>query len=129
MYVMLKVVSIIMVIFGGIGIITSLLAIVGASAAAALLGIGAGGMMVSIIISLIASAFLLFAGVMGIKGSGDSSKVQTLKLYGIILIALAVISTVVEIIIMPVFGGMAIVGLLLSLVLPVLYILGATKNA
>lgn len=130
---MLKIVGIIMVIFGGIGVITGLMAIFGAAAVAATwaamgISIGVGGLVISGIVAFIASVFLLFAGIMGIKKGGDVEQAQTLKLYGIVLIALAVISTVVEIIVMPLFGPMSIVGLILSLVLPVLYIVGANKN-
>jgi len=134
---MLKVVGVLMAIFGAIGVITGLIAVFGASVSQVLyyemfrVEIGVATLVVDALVGLIVAIVVLIAGIMGIKNAADVSKAGMLKSLGIVCAILAVIRAVVGFILLSALGigAMAIVTLIFGLVLPILYILGASKNA
>lgn len=123
-----RTVSIIMIIFGVLGVFSGISMLSGASWALA-----------SAIISLVNSLLLLVAGVIGTKAvkTGDDAKIALCKKLSYALIAVAVVSIVVNLIgntqtTIPgasagLVMGMAVVGGIVSLILPLLYFFGAKK--
>ena len=145
---LVKVVGILMTIFGPIGIIVSIYSFTTVRALFALSdglfsmvpgfdevgdalygasGISPGLLYASIALSAVGSIILLIAGILGIKNHNNKEKAGTLIVLGVIIIAVNVISSVLSGI-----GGnftaTNIVGLLLGAVIPVLYIIGAMQN-
>lgn len=123
-----RTVSIIMIIFGILGVFSGISMLSATSWALA-----------SAIISLLNSILLLVAGVIGTKAvkTGDDEKAALCRKLSYALIAIAVISIVVGLISSnqsqiagvssSLVMGMAVIGGVVSLILPVLYFLGAKK--
>ena len=133
---MLKVVGVLMVIFGALGIIGGIMTLPAISltvATLALLGISlsAGAYTVSVLIGIVSAIVLLIAGILGIKNATDVGKAGTLKSLGILCVILTIVNSVVGFIVLSALGvgAMAIVSLIFGLVLPILYVVGASKNA
>lgn len=120
---MLQVVSILFIIFGAIDIIVSLIGVVGASAAAALLGIGAGILVLVTLYALIISAALLVIGIMGVGKCADVSKASFFITTGILLCALELVSMILGIVTTG-FSAFSLIGF----VLPILFIIGGNQN-
>lgn len=120
----LKVTGIIMIVGGGLGIIISIFAFVGIAALVAL-GASSGALYASGIISLVGSVIELVAGIMGVKECGNPEKANTCLMWGIIVVACSVLSTIISVI-----GGgeFNVFSFIIGLILPVLYIVGAAKN-
>ncbi|MCL2838437.1 MAG: hypothetical protein FWE04_05135 [Oscillospiraceae bacterium] len=132
---MLKIVSILFVIFGGWGVIAGLMACGGASlitASLSILGVGTGVLWVTIIVAIVLAVLGLIMGIVGLLWSNKTEKAGLLTTLGIAYIALLVVRTVFDFIFASSLnvglGAFAWVGLIVGLVLPVLYILGAKKN-
>ncbi|WP_308754359.1 hypothetical protein [uncultured Anaerotruncus sp.] len=124
---MLKVVSILYIIFSGISILLGLLALVGGGMIAAggdMMGAGVGAVAAIAGVVLIASSvFSLIVGIIGVKNCAKPEKAQVCFVLGIILIVLAAFSLISS------FGGDGnVFSALVGLVLPVLYTLGAYWN-
>ena len=117
---MLKVVSILYIIFSGISILLGLLALVGGGMIAAggdMMGAGVG------VVLIASSVFSLIVGIIGVKNCAKPEKAQVCFVLGIILIVLAAFSLISS------FGGDGnVFSALVGLVLPVLYTLGAYWN-
>ncbi len=120
----LKVCGILMIIFGGISIVLSLIAFAGVSVLVAL-GAKAGVLYLSCVFSLVSAVAELVAGIIGVKNCGDTSKAGVCMAWGIVVAACCVLGQVISVI-----GGgkFSVFSLILGLVLPVLYIIGAAKN-
>ncbi|NLJ94123.1 MAG: hypothetical protein GX326_01315 [Clostridiaceae bacterium] len=119
--------SILMIIGGGLAIISAIIAIMGISALAALFesteGLGmfyvAGGTL------LVAAIIQLIAGIKGIGASGKKpEKAASCVIWGGIIIALTVVGNVVSIM---AGSELQIISIILSLALPILYIIGALQ--
>lgn len=124
---LLKVVSILFIIFGAILTVISLLAVIGSAALSSMgdeLGTAFGGilMMMSIIL-LIDGVLELVLGIVGIKNVGDPAKASYFVAVGIILCVLSLIPLVISII----NGGFDFTSLI-GFVLPILYIVGGSMN-
>lgn len=120
----LKVTGIIMIVGGSLGIILSIIAFVGVAALASL-GASAGLLYTSVAISLIGSVLELIAGIMGVKECGNPEKANTCLMWGIIVVACSVLSTIISV----VGGGeFNVFSFIIGLILPALYIVGAAKN-
>ena len=123
-----KTVSIIMIVFGIFGVISGISVLSGTT-----------GVLASAIINLVNSLLLLVAGVMGTKAvkTGDDEKVALCRKLSYALLAIAVVNIVVGLIgsaqtVVPGVSasmvlGMSIIGGVVSLILPILYFLGAKK--
>ncbi len=128
---MLKVIGILMIVFGGIGIITSLLAFVGVGAIISLAETasgeeftGTGMIYFSLVISLVSTGITLAAGIVGVKGSTKPELAKTCAIFGYVIIGLTVLSTILA----ATYSNFNILGLLTGSALPVLLIIGANQS-
>lgn len=130
----LKVSGILLIIFGAIGLIMTIVSLVGASAIGAMAGAmgvdtGAYNALVTVsgVISIACGAVNLIAGILGVINAAKPEKAKTCMLLGIIMVVLQVVSTIFSIVVSG-FNGTVFVGLIVGLVLPVLMIVGANQN-
>ncbi|MBQ3552594.1 MAG: hypothetical protein IJA35_05540 [Clostridia bacterium] len=123
----LKVTGILMIIGGAISIILAIIAILGIAALAYISDgeISLGLLYAAGILSLVSAIAQLVAGIVGVKNAKRPEKAQTCIIWGIIVALLCVAGSVLTVV-----GGDAfpVASLLIGLVLPVLYIIGAVKN-
>lgn len=119
----LKVIAILMIIGGVIAAIVSLIGIAGV-ALLATLGGASGLLYLSIGIAVLASVIELIAGIKGVGACKAPEKAAACVKWGIIIAALSIISTIVNLI-----GGgdFSVVSLILNLILPVLYVVAALQ--
>ncbi|MDR1158191.1 MAG: hypothetical protein LBK75_07785 [Oscillospiraceae bacterium] len=113
----LRVTGILMIIGGALSILFGFIALFGS-----LIGnvLGVGGLLVAAaILALIGGAVELVAGIFGVLYAERSDKARTCIVMGIIVTALSVVSNVIN---------FSVQSLVLGLVLPVLYLIGAFKN-
>ena len=120
---LLKVVSILFIIFGVIATIVSLIALVGSAAVTVYLGDLGIILMIATIIMLIASVLELIMGILGVKKCSDPQKASFFVTTGILLCALTLVS-----LIMSIASSSFSVTSLIGFVLPVLYIIGGAMN-
>ena len=139
---LLKVVGILLIVFGAIATLFALLAIVGGGAlgimaansgsadpATGAVVIGGGILIVVGIIALVSGIFNLIGGILGVKNCDKPEKAGSCFVFGIIMVALQVLNLIAGLL----SGGdssafASILSSLLGFVLPVLYLLGAYKN-
>ncbi|MGN0470019.1 MAG: hypothetical protein ACI4GV_03790 [Acutalibacteraceae bacterium] len=133
----LKVTGILMIVFGAIAVITSIVALLGIGAlnvmsdAAGVTSLinstqyNFGMLYVAGFISLISSVLELVAGIMGVINAEKPEKAKTCMVWGIIVAVMCVVGCIFTTI-----GGNAFpfFSLVTGLVVPVLYIIGAYKN-
>lgn len=115
---MLKVTSILFIVFGAIATIVSILAVAGAGLLSAATMGATNLIVVAAVILLISSVAMLVIGILGIKRSSDPSKAMFFIVTGIILCVLNLVSMIMN------FDWSS----LISFVLPVLYIIGGFMN-
>lgn len=121
----LKVVGILMIVFGAIGTIIDLLGVIGALG---LLALGASIMLlISCIIALISAVLELVVGIIGVVNADNPDKADLCLAGGIVTAACAVLGNLILPLITP-ESSVSIFGLLIGLVCPVLFIIGAVKN-
>lgn len=121
---LLQVIGILMIIGGGIVLITSLIALAGIGALGAMAGSGAAGVALGIIAvgaSLVAGAIELIAGILGVKNWRQPAKAKSCIVMGIIIIVLQALSFIMAL----VGGTPDYLSVVLGLVLPILYLVGA----
>ena len=124
---MIKVVSIIMIIFGALAVILAIIGLLGAAALGSMLGamdsaagLAAGGIMaVGIIFACAAGILEFITGIVGVKNANKPEKATALIVLSVIIILLVVVN-----IIMSGFDWTSILGF----VLPVLLLIGALMN-
>lgn len=125
---LLHVCGILMIIGGAIAIITGIVSLAGAGVLVAVgegEGVAAFPLYAAIAISLVGGALELFAGIMGVKNCAAPDKAALCIVLGIAVIALCVISNALTLIAYPASFG--ILSVILGLVLPVLYLIGAVQ--
>jgi len=120
---MLKVTSVLMIIGGILATVLSIIAVIGVGTLAAF-GVSSGLLYVACIIALGGSAIQIITGIKGLGACNIPSKAASCVIWGIIVIAICVISEILTVIAGDKFS---IFTLLLGLVLPVLYIVGAIQ--
>ena len=123
----LKVTGILMIIGGGISIILGIIAALGVAALVYISdGTGSSALLyASVALMIVSAAAQLVAGIIGVANCKKPEKAGSCIVWGIIVAALSVAGTVLN----SVGGGsFSAFSLLLSLVLPVLYIIGAVFN-
>lgn len=121
----LKVTGILMIVFGALALILSIVAAIGLAALAAL-DLNTWQYTLAVILMLVGSIFELIAGIVGVKNCNKPEKAGTCMVWGIIVIALSVLSDVLTLVGNP--DNFSIVTLLTGLVIPVLYLIGAVMN-
>ena len=123
----LKVTGILMIIGGAISLIVAIVAIIGIAALVYVAGseINAGLLYAAGVISLVSAVAKLIAGNVGVKNCKKPEKSRTCVVWGVIVAVLCVAGSVLTVV-----GGNSfpVFSLILGLVLPVLYIVGAIKN-
>ncbi len=124
------VVGILMIIFGGISTLISVLAFNVASATVSYLvalgvAINEGLYQVALILSVLTAIATLVAGIMGTMYAAKFDKAKNLFMMGVILVALQLLVTVI---LVAAGGGFNPVTTLIGLVLPVLYVIGSKKH-
>lgn len=121
----LKVTGILMIVFGALALILSIVAAIGLAALASL-DLNTWQYTAAVILMLVGSIFELIAGIVGVKNCNKPEKAGTCMVWGIIVIALSVLSNVLTLVGNP--DNFSIVNLLTGLVIPVLYLIGAVMN-
>lgn len=121
----LKVTGILMIIFGALALILSIVAAIGLAALAAS-DLNTWQYTAAVILMLVGSIFEMIAGIVGVKNCNKPEKAGTCMVWGIIVIALSVLSNVLTLVGNP--DNFSIVNLLTGLVIPVLYLIGAVMN-
>ena len=124
---LLKVVGILMIIGGAIGIIMGIIAVAGVSVLAALAGpeFKSGLYIFAAILLLVGAVLELVAGIIGVKDAKVPEKANTCLVWGIIVAVLSVLSNILTV---AAGGDFSVVSLITGLVLPVLFIIGAVLN-
>lgn len=119
----LKITGILMIIGGALGILISIIGIASTPLVEAM-GVDSGLLMVASIISIIGSIVELIAGIKGVKGAKDPAKGAKCVGWGITAIVIAIASEIIT----AVSGGdFSTSNLVIGLVIPVLYTIGAFK--
>lgn len=126
---MLKVTGILMIIGGALALVIALIAVIGIAAAASLAAGALGGGIVALaviasILALLGGGIELAAGILGVKNWNQPAKAQSCIVFGAIIIALSVLSNILNLASGSEFN---LFTLLLGLVLPVLYLIGAVQ--
>jgi len=117
----LKITSILFIIFGAVSTLFSLLAVFGSSIVTAVggaVGVMGGVLLIGSIILIIVSVVELIVGLMGYKKSDDPSQANFFIVIGIVLCILALVSMIMS------FQVTGLIGF----VLPILYIVGGYMN-
>ena len=120
----LKVTGILMIICGAVAAVAAVLGLIGTIAAIALeadtpLLIPAAALLI------LSAVFQLIAGIMGVKNCAKPEKAKACLAMGIIVAVLCILGSVLSVV-----GGneLNILSLVLGLVLPIIYIIGAILN-
>lgn len=126
---MLKVTGILMIIGGALALVIALIAVIGIAAAASLAAGALGGGIIALaviasILSLLGGGIELAARILGVKNWNQPAKAQSCIVFGAIIIALSVLSNILNLASGSEFN---LFTLLLGLVLPVLYLIGAVQ--
>lgn len=126
---MLKVTGILMIIGGALALVIALIAVIRIAAAASLAaGVLGGGIIalavIASILALLGGGIELAAGILGVKNWNQPAKAQSCIVFGAIIIALSVLSNILNLTSGSEFN---LFTLLLGLVLPVLYLIGAVQ--
>ena len=122
---MLKVVGILMIVFGAISTIITLIALVGVSVVASALS--AGGLYVfGVILAFLGSVAELVTGILGVVNCDKVEKAQMLLICAIIIVALSFLGNLIFPLIAG--GSPSIFSFLIGLILPGLFAFGAIQN-
>ena len=122
---MIKVVGILMIVFGAIGLIIS---IVGFGAVALLDAVGAsmGMAYFACVLALLSSIVELVTGILGVVNHDKPEKAQILLICAIVIVVLSLLGNII----VPIIAGsdVSIVSFLIGLILPGLFAWGAIQN-
>ena len=115
---LLKVVSILFIIFGAIATVISIVGLIGSAALAEYLGDFAVLLIVGMILVLVVSALELILGIVGLRKCANPAQGGFFIATGIILCVLSLVSLILN------FSVTGLIGF----VLPILYIVGGSMN-
>lgn len=129
---LLKVVSILMIIFGSIALLLGIFALIGAMALmGGALGLGtefaeavAELILVAAVLTLVGAVIQFVAGIVGVKNHNKPDKAKVCIIFGILVALVQLISIVLDV----AGGGFTAttgISIVIGLVIPVLYLLGA----
>ena len=121
----LKVTGILMIIFGAIALVTSIIAMLGLGMLEAL-GLPMGLLWASGIIALVGSVVEFVAGIIGVKNWNKPEKANTCIGWGIVVALMCIVSNVLTLIGYP--ESFSVISVISGLVIPVLYLIGAFQN-
>ena len=121
----LKVTGILMIIFGAIALVVSIIALLGLGMLEAL-GAPMGLLWASGIIALVGSVAQLVAGIIGVVNCDKPEKANSCIVWGIAVAAMSIIANVFTLIGYP--QNFSFVSVISGLLIPVLYLIGAFKN-
>ena len=121
---LLKVSGIIWVVLAGIGVIGA----IGAFGIFAALGLTGGLITLLLVYALIATLISLFIGLMALLWSNKKEKAGLLFILGVVAIALVVLNIIFSFVWLGGLAGFALFSGILDLVLPILVVIGASKN-
>ena len=121
---LLKVSGILMIIGGSISLIIAIIAMIGIAVLAAMGG-SAALLWLSGIMLLVGAVVEFVGGIIGVKNWNKLEKADTCIAWGIIVIALCIISNVLTVV---GGGNFSFVNLITGLVIPVLYLIGGIQN-
>ena len=122
----LKVTGILMIIGGAIGLILGIVALVSTAGLAALVGSsGLGLLYAASSLALVGGALEMVAGIVGVKNCNKPEKAGACIGWGVVVAVMSVLSNILNVV---AGGSLSVPSLLLGLVLPVLYIIGAAMN-
>ncbi|MEE3333327.1 MAG: hypothetical protein VZR54_03515 [Ruminococcus sp.] len=120
---LLKVIGILMIIFGAIGLVVSLIALGGMALITSALGEGAGMYWFAVILGLLGTIVEFVAGILGVVNWNKPEKAQVCVICGIVSVAFTVLSNIL--VLVSYAQGFNVFSLVTGLVLPVLYLVGA----
>jgi len=122
---LLQICGILMIIGGSLGIILSIVAVLGSIALVALAGGSGMLLLVASILAIVSSIVSLIAGIAGVKNADKPENAGKCITYGMINIAFSLLGNVLGVI-----GGNSFfsVSTFTGLVLPALYLVGAYQN-
>lgn len=120
---LLKVVSILMIVFGAIGIVFDIIAVAGIAAVSAYLGSSIGMYWIALICAVIGTIVEFVAGIIGIRSWDKPEKAQTCVILGCICVGITVLSNILTLV--SYSQGFNVFSLLTGLVIPVLFLIGA----
>ena len=130
----LKIVGILMIVFGGISVVISLLGLLGGglimagnAAGEETMGALSGLLIVASLVSLLLAALQLVTGIIGVKNCEKPEKAALCLKLGITIIVVSLLSSVVTMFING-FSVTALISALVGLVLPALFCYGAKLN-
>ena len=124
---LLRVASILMIIFAILG---AILVVIAAVATGVLAGFDSTGaiiamVIVGLIIGVIGSIIQLIAGIIGVKNFDKPEKAQKCIVFGIIVVVLALVDVVLSVVGSGQFGVAQVSSIIFGMAIPVLYLIGA----
>ncbi len=130
---MIKVVGILMIVFGGLGLVFAFVALAGISTVVQLaeaLGTEVNKTMLYLatFLSLLAAAVQLLTGIMGVANCRKPEKMGTLTILVFVMLILAVVAFVFALVNKTNIAS-AVFSMLVGMVLPILMLTGIKKNA
>ncbi len=120
---LLKVISILMIVFAGIGIVMEIILFSGLAVLASVIGSNMGMYTFAVIIGLVGCVVELISGILGVKNWNVPEKAQTCVICGIVCVAFQILSNIL--VLVSYSQGFNVFSLLIGLVVPVLYLVGA----
>ncbi|MDD3339814.1 MAG: hypothetical protein PHS82_13275 [Lachnospiraceae bacterium] len=130
----LKVTGIIMIVFGAIGALSTLISFAGLSVLMqtyAALGMDTSMIVPGLIISAIGGVLQLAAGIIGVVHARKPEKAMLCIIFGVLLVILQIVSGVTSLLVVNAQGSSivtTIISMIIGLILPVLFIYGGILN-